>query len=120
MVFQNSVPFCAPSQRRLHMIAGPEETAYVAVLNQFNEPQGGLHHMTAPIRALDEFVAAGQGSVVAEGAKGRITFSTGQHAQGFDVTVAYEDLDEHTSGDTEIERFEFDALVKSLREPAAN
>lgn len=102
------------------MIAGPEETAYVAVLNQFNEPQGNLHHMTVPIRSLDDFVAAGQGSVVAEGPQGRITFSTGQHAQGFDVTVAYEDLGEQSSGDTEIERFEFDALVKSLREPAAN
>src|ERR1044072_6819919 len=103
MVFQNSIPFCAPSQRRLHMVAGPDDKAYVAVLNQFNEPQGNLHHMTIPFSEVLALAEAGEGSVTATGPKGTITFATGDHAAHYDFSVACEDLGEGVKTTTEVE-----------------
>ena len=101
------------------MIAGPDDMAYVAVLNQFNEPQGNLHHMTVPVAEMQAMAASGQGSVTARSAKARITFATGHHDQGFDINVQCEDIVEGVVSETEVERFEFEALVKSLGEEAA-
>jgi len=118
MVFQNSIPFGAPSQRRLHMIAGPQDTAYVAVLNQFNEQQGNLHHMTVPIAELEALAKAGEGSVTASGPKASITFRTGDHAAHYDFTVICDDTGEGAHTETEVERSEFEELVASLKQPA--
>lgn len=118
MVFQHSIPFGAPSQRRLSMVAGPQEMAYVAVLNQFNEEQGNLHHMTVPIAELEALAQAGQGSVTARGAKASITFKTGDHAAHYDFSVICDDTGEGAHTETEVERSEFEELVATLRQPA--
>jgi hypothetical protein len=118
MVFQNSIPFGAPSQRRLNIVAGPDGTAYVAVINQFNEPQGNLHHMTVPIAELETLAAAGEGSVTASAAKGNITFKTGDHAAHYDFVVICEDIGEGAHTETEVERSDFEELVATLGTPA--
>jgi hypothetical protein len=118
MVFQNSIPFCAPSQRRLHMIAGPEDQAYLAVLNAFNEPQGNLHHMTVPIAELQALATAGEGSVTATGSKARITIATGDHAAHYDFGIVCEDVGENVRTETEVERSDFEELIATLNTPA--
>jgi hypothetical protein len=118
MVFQNSIPFGAPSQRRLHMVAGPQDMAYVAVLNQFNEPQGNLHHMTVPIAELESLAKAGEGAVTARGPKATLTFKTGDHEAHYDFTVICEDIGEGVHTETEVERSEFEELIATLRSPA--
>lgn len=115
MVFQNSIPFGAPSQRRLQMVAGPQDTAYIAVLNQFNEQQGNLHHMMVTIAELEALAKAGEGTVKATGPKGTITFKTGDHAAHYDFSVSCEDLGEGVHTETEVERSDFEALVATLR-----
>ncbi|HVT11111.1 MAG TPA: hypothetical protein VHE55_02495 [Fimbriimonadaceae bacterium] len=117
MVFQNSIPFGAPSQRRLHMVAGPQDMAYIAVLNQFNEQQGNLHHMTVPVAELEALAKAGAGSVTARGPKASITFRTGDHEAHYDFTVICEDMGEEAHTETEVERSEFEELVATLRQP---
>jgi hypothetical protein len=119
MVFQNSIPFGAPSQRRLHMVAGPQDTAYIAVLNQFNEQQGNLHHMTVEIAELEALAKAGEGSVTARGPKASITFATGDHAAHYDFSVICEDTGEDVHTETEVERSEFEELIATLRPETA-
>lgn len=118
MVFQNSIPFCAPSQRRLHMVAGPQDVAYVAVLNQFNEPQGNLHHCAVPIAELEALAKAGEGSVVARGPKATMTFQTGDHQAHYEFAVICEDIGEGVHTETEVERSDFEELIATLRAPA--
>ena len=117
MVFQNSIPFCAPSQRRLHMIAGPDDTAYLAVLNQFNEPQGNLHHMLVPIAEISTLANTGEGSVTAKGENATITISKGDHEAHYDFGVICEDIGEHVRTETEVERSDFEALLATLQVP---
>jgi hypothetical protein len=119
MVFQNSIPFGAPSQRRLHMVAGPQDEAYVAVLNQFNEQQGNLHHMVIPIAELEALAKAGEGSVTARGPKASITFKTGDHSAHYDFSVICEDAGEDVHTETEVERSEFEELIATLRPQTA-
>jgi hypothetical protein len=118
MVFQNSIPFCAPSQRRLQMVAGPEGMAYVAVLNQFNEPQGNLHHLAVPVADLQALASAGEGEVTATGAKGNLTFRTGDHAGHYEFLVSCEDSGEGVHTETEVERSDFEELLATLGTPA--
>ncbi len=119
MVFQNSIPFGAPSQRRLQMVAGPGDAAIVAVMNQFNEQQGNLHHMMVQIAELEALAKAGEGSVTARGPKASITFRTGDHAAHYDFSVVCEDIGEDVTTESEVERSEFEALLATLRQPAA-
>lgn len=115
MVFQNTIPFGAPSQRRLHMVAGPEDQAYVAVLNQFNEPQGNLHHMVVPIAELESLAKAGEGAVTARGPRATLTLRTGDHSAHYDFTVICEDIGEAVRTESEVERSDFEAIVATLR-----
>lgn len=117
MVFQNSIPFGAPSQRRLQMVAGPEDVASVAVLNQFNEQQGNLHHMLVPIAELEALAKAGEGAVTARSPKASITFQTGDHAAHYDFSVICEDTGEGVHTESEVERSEFEELIATLRQP---
>jgi hypothetical protein len=119
MVFQNSIPFGAPSQRRLQMVAGPEDMANVSVLNAFNEQQGNLHHMVIPIAELEALAKAGEGAVTARGAKASITFKTGDHAAHYDFSVICEDTGEDTHTESEVERSEFEELLATLRPQTA-
>jgi len=118
MVFQNSIPFGAPSQRRLMMVAGPQDIAVVSVLNQFNEPQGNLHHLTVPIADLECLAKAGEGAVTATGPKATLTFRTGDHAAHYDFAVVCEDVGENVRTESEVERSDFEALLATLRHPA--
>ena len=100
------------------MVAGPQDMAYIAVLNQFNEQQGNLHHMTVPIAELESLAKAGEGAVTARGPKASITFKTGDHAAHYDFSVICEDTGEGAHTESEVERTDFEALVASLRQPA--
>lgn len=118
-MFQNSIPFCAPSQRRLHMVAGPQDMAYIAVLNPYNEPQGNLHHMTVPIAELEALAKAGEGAVTATGPKATLTFKTGDHEAHYEFLVSCDDTGEGVHTETEVERSDFEALIATLRAPAS-
>jgi len=119
MVFQNSIPFGAPSQRRLHITGGPDGIAQIAVLNAFNEQQGNLHHMSIPITDLETLANSGEGEVTAHSPKASITFKTGDHAAHYDFVVLCDDNGEDSHTETEVERSDFEQLVGSLRETAS-
>lgn len=115
MVYQNTIPFGAPSQRRLRMVAGSSETATIAVLDPFNEPQGNLHDMTIPVAELENLAKSGEGSVTAQGPKANITFRTGDHASHYDFAVVCEDVGEGAHTESEVTRSDFEALIATLR-----
>lgn len=119
MVFQNSIPFCAPSQRRLQMVAGSENQAYLAVLNQFNEPQGNLHHLAVPLAELEALAKAGEGAVTARGPKATMTIATGDHAAHYDFSVVCEDTGEGVRTETEVERSDFEELLAAVGSPVS-
>ena len=101
------------------MVAGPQDSASITVLDQFNEQQGNLHHMVVPIAELETLAKAGTGSVTARGPKASITFRTGDHAAHYDFAVVCEDIGESVQTETEVERSDFEALIATLRQPAA-
>jgi len=100
------------------MVAGPQDTAFVSVLNQFNEPQGNLHHLTVPVAELEALAKAGEGCVTATGPKATLTFKTGDHAGHYEFIVSCEDIGEGAKTESEVERSDFEALLATLRQPA--
>jgi hypothetical protein len=100
------------------MVAGPQDTAYVAVLYQFNEPQGNLHHLAVPIAELEALAKAGGGSVTASGPKATLTFKAGDHEAHFEFLVSCDDTGEGVHTETEVERSDFEELIATLRTPA--
>jgi hypothetical protein len=115
MVYQDSVPFCAPSQLRLQGVLDGEGVAWFAVLDAYNQPIGNLNAMKIPIEELRAVCAATQETATASSEKSTCTFHMGSDNAHQMLAVDYEDPERYMKRSATVRLEDFRELVESMK-----
>lgn len=119
MVYQDSIPFCAPSQFRLHGVVDGDGVAWFAVLDAYNQPIGNLKGMKVPIDDLRAICEAGSGEATATGDKATCVFHTGSDQAHQMLAVDYDDPEKFMKRSATVRLEEFRELVAQMAPPSA-
>jgi hypothetical protein len=115
MVYQDTIPFCAPSQLRLHGVLDEEGNTVFAVLDAYNQPIGNLQLMKVPIEELRQVCAQLQERATATNDKAVCTFHMGTDQAHQMLAVDYEDPEKYMKRSATVRLEDFQELVGSMK-----
>jgi hypothetical protein len=117
MVYQDSIPFCAPSQLRLHGVVDEEGVAHFAVLDAYNQPIGNLQRMRVPLEDLKAVCSASLDRAEASSDKATCAFHMGTDNAHQMLAVDYQDPEKYMTRSATVRLEDFRELVAQMAPP---
>ena len=114
MVFKDSIPFGAPSQLRLHIVADEQGVAQLSVLDAYDQPIGNLKSMSAPISELKKIFTDHADGIVAKNDKASCTFTHGSDKSHENLDAHYVDEENFMDRTPTVTLEDFTAIIQGL------
>jgi hypothetical protein len=114
MVYEHTIPFGAPSQLRLMIAPGPEGTAELAVLDQFNNPIGNLRNIKTSLKDLKAVTETDTAVVSAQSDKAACMIRVADDPRHEDLEIHYEDRENNKSKTATVTIEDFKELIDKL------